>query len=108
MGDSAKQCARSLTDAGADVVGANCGSLDPAQMAVVISEIRAETSLPILAQPNAGKPRLVEDKTIFEMTPEQFAEGIATCRRAGSKLIGGCCGTTPEHIRAVAVMLTRK
>ena len=108
MGDSTKQCARSLTDAGADVVGANCGSLDPAQMAVVISEIRAETSLPILAQPNAGKPRLVEDKTIFEMTPEQFAEGIATCRRAGSKLIGGCCGTTPEHIRAVAVMLTRK
>ena len=108
MGDSAKQCARSLTDAGADAVGANCGSLDPAQMAVVISEIRSATSLPVLAQPNAGKPRLVEDKTVFDMAPAQFAEGIAACRRAGAKLVGGCCGTTPEHMRAVADMLGRE
>ena len=105
MGDSAEQCAKSLTDAGADAVGANCGSLDPAQMAIVISEIRSATSLPILAQPNAGKPRLVEDRTVFDMGPAQFAEGIAECQREGAKLIGGCCGTTPEHIRAVAEML---
>ena len=108
MGDSAQQCARSLTDAGADAVGANCGSLDPAQMAVVVSEMRSATSLPILAQPNAGRPRLVEDKTVFEMAPAPFAEGIAACRRAGARLVGGCCGTTPEHIRAVAEMLERK
>ena len=108
MGDSAEQCARSLTDAGADAIGANCGSLDPAQMAVVTSEIRSATTLPILAQPNAGKPKLVEDKTVFDMAPAQFAEGIATCRRAGAKLVGGCCGTTPEHIRAVADRLERR
>ncbi|MEJ2701881.1 MAG: homocysteine S-methyltransferase family protein [Sedimentisphaerales bacterium] len=107
MGDSAKQCARSLTEAGADAVGANCGSLDPAQMAIVIAEMRSATSLPILTQPNAGKPKLVVDKTVFEMAPAQFAEGIAACRRAGAKLVGGCCGTTPEHIRAVADMLGR-
>ena len=105
MGDSAEQCAKSLTDAGADAVGANCGSLDPAQMAVVVSEIQSATSLPILAQPNAGTPRLAEGKTVFDMAPIQFAEGIAECHRAGAKLIGGCCGTTPEHIRAVAKML---
>lgn len=108
MGDSAEQCARSLMEAGADAIGANCGRLDPDQMAVVISEIRSATSLPVLAQPNAGLPKLIGDKTIFEMAPAQFAEGIAACRRAGAKLVGGCCGTTPEHIRAVAEMLERE
>ncbi|MBN2312825.1 MAG: homocysteine S-methyltransferase family protein [Sedimentisphaerales bacterium] len=108
MGDSAQQCARLLTEAGADAIGANCGSLDPAQMAVVISEIRSATSLPLLAQPNAGKPRLIDEKTVFDMAPVQFAEGITACRRAGAKLVGGCCGTTPEHIRTVAQRLDRK
>jgi len=108
MGDSAEQCAKKLTDSGADVVGANCGSLDPTQMAVVISEMRSATSLPLLAQPNAGKPRLVEDKTVFDMAPAQFAEGIMACRRTGARLVGGCCGTTPEHIRAIADKLKRE
>jgi 5-methyltetrahydrofolate--homocysteine methyltransferase len=105
MGDSAEQCAKSLTDAGADVVGANCGDLDPAQMAVVVSYLKSATSLAVLAQPNAGRPKLIGDKTVFEMTPVQFADGIAECLRAGARLVGGCCGTSPEHIRAVAGML---
>jgi len=105
MGDSAEQCAKSLTDAGADVVGANCGDLDPAQMAVVVSYLKSATALPILAQPNAGKPRLVGDKTVFDMAPAPFAACIAECVRAGARLVGGCCGTTPEHIRAVAEIL---
>jgi 5-methyltetrahydrofolate--homocysteine methyltransferase len=108
MGDSAEQCARSLTDAGADVVGTNCGDLDPAQMAVVVSFIKSATPRPVLAQPNAGKPRLVDDKTLFEMAPASFATGIAECLRAGARLVGGCCGTSPEHIRAVAGMLEQK
>jgi 5-methyltetrahydrofolate--homocysteine methyltransferase len=105
MGNSGEQCARSLTDAGADVIGANCGELDPSQMAVVVSILRSTTTLPILAQPNAGKPKLVGEKTVFEMAPEPFAAGIAECLRAGAQLVGGCCGTTPQHIRAVAAML---
>ena len=108
MGDSAEQCAKKLTDSGADVVGANCGSLDPTQMAVVISKIKGATSLPLLAQPNAGKPKLIADKTIFEMTPEPFAAGIAECLDAGASIIGGCCGTTPEHIHVVAEMLNKR
>jgi 5-methyltetrahydrofolate--homocysteine methyltransferase len=108
MGDSAGQCAKKLTDAGADVIGANCGSLNPAQMAVVISELRKATSLPLLAQPNAGKPRQVGDKTRFDMDPAQFAAGIEDCLRAGATIVGGCCGTTPEHIRTVAAMLGRQ
>jgi len=108
MGDSAEQCARNLTDAGADVVGANCGDLDPAQMVVVISILKSSTKLPILAQPNAGKPILVGDKTVFEMAPAQFSDGITECIRAGARLVGGCCGTSPEHIRAVAEMLKKQ
>jgi 5-methyltetrahydrofolate--homocysteine methyltransferase len=108
MGDSAEKCAEDLAGAGADVVGANCGDLDPIQMAVVVSQLRSATSLPILAQPNAGRPNLVGDKTIFEMAPAPFAAGIEECLRAGARLVGGCCGTTPEHIRAVADMLEQK
>jgi len=108
MGNSAEDCAKSLADAGADVIGANCGDIDPAQMAVVVSLLKSATTLPILAQPNAGKPKLVDDKTVFEMTPAPFAAGIAECLRAGARLVGGCCGTTPEHIRAVAGVLGEK
>ena len=105
MGNSAEECAKSLTDAGADVIGANCGDLEPTQMAVVVSLLRSATTLPVLAQPNAGKPKLVNGLTVFEMSPAAFAEGIAKCLRAGAHLVGGCCGTTPVHIRAVANIL---
>jgi 5-methyltetrahydrofolate--homocysteine methyltransferase len=108
MGDSAEQCAKSLTAAGADAVGANCGDLDPLQMAVVVSLLKAATPLPILAQPNAGRPKLIGEQTVFEMAPVPFAAGIAECLRAGARLVGGCCGTTPEHIAAVAEMLSGK
>ena len=106
MGDSAEQCARSLADVGADAIGANCGDLDPAQMAVVVSHLSAATELSVLAQPNAGKPKLVADKTVFDMAPASFASGIAECLRAGASLVGGCCGTSPDHIRALAEMLS--
>jgi 5-methyltetrahydrofolate--homocysteine methyltransferase len=102
MGNSAEDCARELTQAGAFAVGANCGDLDPAQTAVVVSLLHAATSLPVLAQPNAGKPRLAEGRTVFDMPPADFALGIAECLRAGANLVGGCCGTTPEHMKAVA------
>jgi 5-methyltetrahydrofolate--homocysteine methyltransferase len=105
MGDTAEQCARQLTDAGADAVGANCGDLDPSRMAQVVAMLKEATSLPIVAQPNAGIPTLVDGKTVFKMEPEEFAEGLAECIRAGARIVGGCCGTTPEHIRAMRKMI---
>ena len=108
MGNSAEDCAKSLAEAGADVIGANCGDLDPAQMAVVVAMLKSATNKPIIAQPNAGKPKLVEDMTVFEMAPADFAAGIAECLHSGARLVGGCCGTTPEHIRAVAEMLDER
>ena len=78
MGNSSGECAGRLTDAGADVVGANSGDLDPAQMATVVSLLRSATSLPVLAEPNAGKPELVNGLTCFNMAPP--------LRRASSNL----------------------
>jgi 5-methyltetrahydrofolate--homocysteine methyltransferase len=108
MGNSAEDCAKSLTEAGADVIGANCGDLDPAQMAVVVSMLKSATNQPIIAQPNAGKPQLIEDRTVFAMAPADFAAGISECLKAGASLVGGCCGTTPEHIRAVVSLTETK
>jgi len=101
MGDTASQCARQLADAGADVIGANCGDLDPLQTARVVGLLREATDLPTAAQPNAGRPQLIGDKTVFDMAPAPFAEALTECVRAGARIVGGCCGTTPAHIEAV-------
>jgi len=108
MGNSAEECAKVLTDGGADVIGANCGEIDPAQMAVIVSILKSATTLHVLAQPNAGKPQLVGDETVFKMGPDDFAKGILECISEGARIIGGCCGTTPEHIRAVAALLGKE
>ena len=105
MGDTAEQCARQLTEGGADAVGANCGDLDPQQMASVVALFKEATDLPIVAQPNAGRPRLVGDKTVFDMEPAPFAEGMAACIEAGARIVGGCCGTGPEHIKALRAVI---
>jgi 5-methyltetrahydrofolate--homocysteine methyltransferase len=101
MGNSAAECAAALTEAGADVIGANCGSLTPLELAEVVKYMSAATHLPIAVQPNAGKPRLEGDKAVFDMSPEEFADGIAACIRNGAKIVGGCCGTSPAHLHAI-------
>ena len=92
----------------ATAVGANCGNLDPHDTSLIIGMMRECVSVPLVAQPNAGKPTLVDNRTLFNMTPEDFAHGIAECIEAGATLVGGCCGTTPEHIRRVADMIYQK
>jgi 5-methyltetrahydrofolate--homocysteine methyltransferase len=105
MGDTASHCAKAMQEEGATVVGANCGDLDPFQMAEIVAAMKQATDLPILAQPNAGIPKLVGDKTVFDMSPADFTRGISQCLQSGAALVGGCCGTTPDHIRAVASLL---
>jgi 5-methyltetrahydrofolate--homocysteine methyltransferase len=105
MGDSAIECARQLENAGVSVLGANCGDLTPEFMADVIGEMCPVTDLPLLAQPNAGSPELVDGETVFRMDPEEFATGIQKCIDAGASLVGGCCGSTPDHIQAVSTRL---
>ena len=101
MGNSAVDCASCLTEEGADAIGANCGGVDPAQMADIVQTLAQATELPIVAEANAGKPKLVGGKTEFDMDPAAFALGMSKCRLAGARILGGCCGTTPDHIRAL-------
>ena len=101
MGNRAEECAIALTEAGANAVGANCGNIDPFQMSEIISIISDSTKLPVLAMPNAGKPKVINRRTMFDMPPPEYLKGIKECVKAGAKMIGGCCGTTPEHIRVL-------
>src|SRR6266576_5740331 len=87
-----------LTEWGADVIGCNC-SVGPVAMLDAIERVRAVTSLPLAAQPNAGIPRSVEGRNIYLCSPEYMASYARKFVNAGVRLVGGCCGTTPEHIR---------
>ncbi len=107
MGDAAGESAVLLAEAGATAVGANCGALDPHEMSLIISVMRDSVDVPLVAQPNAGKPRMAGNQTVFDMAAKDFAGGIAECLAAGATLVGGCCGTTPEHIRSVADTVLR-
>jgi 5-methyltetrahydrofolate--homocysteine methyltransferase len=105
MGNSARECASALAHEGVVAIGANCGDLDPSQMASVIAALCKETSLPILSMPNAGTPKLIDNQTVFDLSPDDFASGLDVCIQAGARLVGGCCGTTPAHIRALKRIL---
>lgn len=105
MGDTIEKAVEDLTEAGADVIGANCGTIDPVEMSEVIARMRAATSMVLSAEPNAGKPELSQGQVTFKLSPEGFADGALKCVEVGATLIGGCCGTTPAHIAALASRL---
>jgi 5-methyltetrahydrofolate--homocysteine methyltransferase len=107
MGNTARQCAEALTEAGAIAVGANCGSVDPLEMAQLVALMRDATDLPIIAQPNAGKGRMVEGDLVFDLSAADFAAGVQECVKAGARLAGGCCGTSPAHIQAMVELIGR-
>src|SRR5580698_5444854 len=93
-----------LVEWGADVVGCNC-SVGPVAMLDGIERMRAVTSLPLAAQPNAGIPRSVEGRNIYLCSPEYMASYARKFAAAGVRLVGGCCGTTPDHIRVMKAAL---
>ena len=90
-----------LQSLGVDAIGANC-STGPEEMCEIIAEMKQYANVPIIAKPNAGMPELVDGETIYAMTPEEFAEAGQKLVEAGAGVLGGCCGTTPEHIMALA------
>lgn len=90
-----------LDEWGADVVGLNC-SVGPGSMLSQIKKIKSVTSKPIIIQPNAGLPKMVEGRSIYMCTPEYMAEFAKHFLEEGIQFIGGCCGTSPEHIKAMA------
>lgn len=90
-----------LQSLGADVIGVNC-STGPAEMAPLVAKMAEYATIPILAKPNNGFPELIDGKTIYRTTPEEFAQAGVSLVEAGAAIVGGCCGTTPAHIRALA------
>ncbi len=102
MGVSPTDMAAALIEAGADIIGANCGQ-GPAGMVSIVKEIRAAApAMPIIVQANAGLPVRVGDADTFPETPEMMAARVPDLIAAGANIVGGCCGTTPDHIRAIA------
>jgi 5-methyltetrahydrofolate--homocysteine methyltransferase len=100
MGNTISECATELKKAGADVIGANC-NLGSEEMIGLIQELRKNTDLLIIIQPNAGKPEFIQNKLTYPQDPKSFAEDMMKIIKAGANFVGGCCGTTPEFIREI-------
>jgi len=101
MGLSPTDAMQAAVEAGADIVGSNCGN-GIEQMIPIVSEMSAAMpGIPILVHANAGLPQNVDGAVVFPETPEQMASRVADIVRVGARIIGGCCGTTPDHIRAI-------
>jgi 5-methyltetrahydrofolate--homocysteine methyltransferase len=100
MGVSVEQAAMGLTEAGAEIIGSNCGN-GIENMVQIAQVYRQVSNLPILIQANAGKPEMKEGNLVYPETPEFFKEKVPDLIDAGVSIIGGCCGSTPEHIQAI-------
>jgi 5-methyltetrahydrofolate--homocysteine methyltransferase len=101
MGIEPERAAAFMEEHGAHIVALNCGTgmeMQRARDAVI--RYKSVTSLPVMVQPNAGKPRLENMKVIYDETPEQMVQGLIPLLEADANLVGACCGSTPEHIRA--------
>jgi 5-methyltetrahydrofolate--homocysteine methyltransferase len=100
-GESPAEVARNLLAAGADAVGMNCGR-GPDRAVVIIREMRAVTAAPLAAYPNAGLPVTTGGRVTYELDPETMAREYPALLDAGARVVGACCGSTPEHIRLIA------
>jgi 5-methyltetrahydrofolate--homocysteine methyltransferase len=101
MGIDPERAAGFMEEHGAHIVALNCGTgMDMARARDAIVRYRQVTSLPLMAQPNAGQPKLVNMKVVYDETPEQMVVGVGPLLEAGARILGACCGSTPEHIRA--------
>lgn len=104
MGDTPETVARALTQAGADVIGANCGQ-GIAGFVSIATRLRAATDRPLWIKANAGLPELVEGAVVYRTSPSDFARVVPDLVSAGASFLGGCCGTSPDFIHACAARL---
>jgi 5-methyltetrahydrofolate--homocysteine methyltransferase len=101
MGIDPERAAEFMQEHDADVVALNCGTgMDMERARQAVDRYRKSTDLPVMAQPNAGLPRLVNMKVVYDEPPEEMVVGVAPLLDAGANIVGACCGSTPEHIAA--------
>jgi 5-methyltetrahydrofolate--homocysteine methyltransferase len=101
MGISPTEMAETLVEAGADLIGTNCGNGMEDMIGMVLEIRAANTLIPVLVHANAGMPQYKDGKTTFPESPEEMASRVKAIVAAGANIVGGCCGTTPEHIRKI-------
>jgi 5-methyltetrahydrofolate--homocysteine methyltransferase len=104
MGVSPKEMVDSMKEAGAHIIGSNCGNGIKEMTGVARAIREADKNIPLIIQANAGLPEYVDGKTIFRESPEMMASFVPELIKTGVNIIGGCCGTTPEHIRGMRRM----
>ncbi|RKY86884.1 hypothetical protein DRQ09_05435 [candidate division KSB1 bacterium] len=100
MGDNIETSFKSFEDEGTSVVGSNC-SLGSKDFIPLVREMRKYTKLPLLAEANAGQPVFEHGKTVYKQSPEEYSKDIPEIISSGAKIVGGCCGTTPEFIKKI-------
>lgn len=105
MGTTVQQAVEAMAGAGAEALGLNCGGVGPDEVKKIVAEMKGHTELPIIAQMNAGKPEMVDGEIQHRLSPEDFGKAMVEIRDAGARLLGGCCGTTDEHIAAMRAAL---
>ena len=107
MGVTPEEMVSSMKEAGAHIVGSNCGNGIEDMIGIVKAIKTADSKIPIMIQANAGVPELIDGKTVFRESPEIMASFVPDLIKAGVNIIGGCCGTTPDHIREIGKVLGR-
>jgi 5-methyltetrahydrofolate--homocysteine methyltransferase len=107
MGTTTAEVVALAIEQGAAAVGANCGtSLD--NMGAIVAELSAASAgLPLWVKPNAGLPRMTGDSAVYDVTPDDLAQAARGYVEAGARIVGGCCGSTPEHVRAISEAIRR-
>jgi 5-methyltetrahydrofolate--homocysteine methyltransferase len=98
MGDLAIASLKALEKEGADFVGANC-TIEPLEMLELLRTVRDAITIPLIMQPNAGQPEIIDGEIVYPMEPQRFAEGLVKLAETGAEIVGGCCGSTPEMIK---------
>jgi 5-methyltetrahydrofolate--homocysteine methyltransferase len=101
MGVDPERAAEFMQEQGADVVALNCGTgMDMERARHAVNRYKQVTDLPVMVQPNAGLPQLVDMKVVYDEPPEEMVHGVIPLLETGANIIGACCGSTPDHIRA--------
>ena len=101
MGVDPEHAAEFMEEHGAHIVALNCGTgMEMERARDAVERYKRTTSLPVMVQPNAGKPSLINMKIVYDETPEQMVKGLVPLLEAGANVVGACCGSTPDHIRA--------
>jgi len=111
MGASVETIVSEFSALGVTAIGFNCGTLKMEQyllLAEKFAKLLADKNILLLAEPNAGKPELIDDRAVYKVSDEDFAEWLARIHKAGAAIIGGCCGTGPEHIKAMVQKIKDK